>query len=643
MRKNLLIGWFLVVGLNAFTQMTGWSFIQPVTVKENTGTMLTNYQLRLTLDTQGPVAAGQMIATGDDIRFTSSCTGGISFPYWIESGMNTTATTIWVNIDTLHANESRTIYLQYGNAAGTAVSAIDGTFVGPNSATDSVNNGAPGGVGNSQRGFRFYPNEDILVTSFGKREPTGTTRYITLFHDSTQAILNQIQVSGPAGQYTYSDLSAPMWLTQGTQYLLEMYQEATDGYYFGSSSQIGQALTYVDMRYCNGCDQNTFPLNYLNAIHYGYPDLWYYTKNNATPAPTYVLGSYTLDLVDQLQICNNDSTQLALTINGGESPFAIAWTGNDLSDPAIQGPWASPNDTIQYLVLVSDACGYQVMDSVTVNVSQLPGATIQSNAGVICNGESADLSVAGDYDFLWNTGDTTGTITVMPSATTTYSVTVTDSNLCANSGSYTQIVNVPLLATYNVALCYQQTHTVGTHTYSLPGTYVDTLAGATSCDSIVTTNLTVAGPIDAQIQAVGFTLVADLGGDTYTWVDCNNGNTPIPGATGTTLDVTANGSYAVVVGVGNCTQISNCLSVSTIGLQELDLVDNISVYPNPNKGSFTVQSSLSQTVRISDPLGHVIESVAITAGQPQLIELKAVPAGLYFLASRTKTVRVSVE
>ena len=77
---------FLIVILStvpAFGQMSGWSAIKPVLVKENSGNQLINYQLKLTVNTADLVTAGQMLASGDDIPFTSECGGGVKFNYWI--------------------------------------------------------------------------------------------------------------------------------------------------------------------------------------------------------------------------------------------------------------------------------------------------------------------------------------------------------------------------------------------------------------------------------------------------------------------------------------------------------------------------------------------------------------------------------
>ncbi|WP_341900408.1 DUF2341 domain-containing protein [Fluviicola taffensis] len=641
--KHSLIFFLLIFSFSAFSQIPGWTHTQPITIIEHSGNPVTNYQLKITVDTQTPILNGEMSVSGDDIRFSTRCTGGDILNYWIESGINTTTTQIWVKIDSIPANGGKTIYLNYGNASATSFSAIPGTFFGPHSSTDSVSNGNPGGVGDSQRGFRFYPNEDLLVTAFGKREPTGSTRYITLFDNATQAIIHQTQVSGPAAQYSYQNISSPIWLTQGTQYLLEMFQSSTDGYYYGSSTQIGEHLTYIDMRYCNGCDQNTFPLNYLNAIHYGVPDFWYFTKSNITPAPTYELGHFTTSMTDELFICFNDSVSIPLTILGGQEPFDIQWTGTEISNDTLVQPMASPSDTTEYHVTITDACGYSRMDSITFNVGTLPIPNLQATATIVCNGEWAELTIDTVYTALWDDNSTADSLIVSPMATTTYHVQATDNNGCQSFDSIQIQFQTPVYLNRSIQKCFGEDYHIGTHTYTSNGTYIDTLAGVSNCDSIITTQLTFQEDIDSQIQQIGLTLVADLGATGYQWVDCTAGNTPIPGATNSFYEATQNGSYAVISMIGSCSEQSNCIAISTVGLEELNQIDNLSLFPNPTNGNLTIQSSNSQELKIIDIIGNVVRKENIVAGVSKQIDVTSLGAGSYYLQSRTKVIRFVIQ
>lgn len=261
----------------------------PIRIKNNSGTPMSNTSVRLVINTQALITLGLMQPDGDDIRFAANC--GLeplsTLGYYIEGPMNSANTVIWVKVPSIPANDSTLVYMYFGVPSVSGVSSPSNGLNGPHSSTDSVASGASGGAVNSQRGFRFSPNVDMLITHFGKREPNGTPRYVTLFDQTTQTVLRQKQVSGPSAQYSYDTLGAPIWLTTGTQYQIQLYQGSSDGYYFGTSSQIGQHLTYYDMRYCNSCTQNSFPTSVLTGYHYGYPDFWYFIPSNpVTPAPT---------------------------------------------------------------------------------------------------------------------------------------------------------------------------------------------------------------------------------------------------------------------------------------------------------------------------------------------------------------------
>ena len=72
-------------------------------------------------------------------------------------------------------------------------------------------------------------------------------------------------------------------------------------------------------------------------------------------------------------------------------------------------------------------------DSPTVLITTVPGATI-------CTGDTATLTAEANgglepYTYLWSNSDTTQAISVAPTTTTTYSVTVTDGNGCTATAS----------------------------------------------------------------------------------------------------------------------------------------------------------------------------------------------------------------
>lgn len=675
-------------------QMAGWSHLRRIDVTENSGADVHNYQLLVTFDSQTLIGNGEMNMDGSDIRFTSECTGGTNFNYWIESGINTPTTKVWVKVDTLLSNQTRSIYMHYGNAGASVSSSVVGTFEGPHSSTDSVASGGAGGAANSQRGFRFATTEDILFYAAGKREPNGTTRYVTLFDYVSQAIVYQGQVSGPAAQYTYNTVANPFWLTQGTQYVIELYQGASDGYYFGGSSQAGQHIIYGDMRYCNSCTENTFPTNVLTNYHYGYPDFWYFTKKTVTPAPTYALASMepVTNLPTLVNACPGDTIQLDLTVSNGVGPYSYSWNGEGINSSVSEDIAALPvSDSVAYIVSITDACAQVKLDTVTFMAYALPQIIIATSDSLICNGETAILTASGAFAYTWDNLTTDDSLIVSPAVSTTYSVIGTSITGCSDTVSFTQQVNVPLTGTQNVTICENDVFVYNAHTYSQAGTYLDTIAGVTACDSIVTTvltvnslpassqsvticdgetfvignntysasgtyqdtlsgaicdsvvttNLTVLSPINTSVQLNGITLSAAAGATSYQWFDCAT-NQPINGATASTFQPTMNGDYGVIISNGNCEDTSTCVSVTTIGLNELDAAEVISIYPNPNTGKFTVVIQFDGMATITDGSGKKVSEFELKAGQAQEVQLTNVERGIYFLSAGNKTTKLSI-
>jgi hypothetical protein len=289
LRLLFLFSFFIFIN-QTHSQLAGWRGELPLTIKNNSGTAMTDYQVKVVVNTQFLIGLGLMQASGNDIRYGSDCDGSTSYDYWIEGYLNTDTTIIWVIVPSVAANDSVKIFMFFGNPSAAVASTLT-IFNGPNSSTDSVTPPNTNTVSNCQRGFRFTPTETILVTHFGKKIPNATQRYVTLFDFASQTLLRQIQVdAGVAGQYNYNLLPVPIWLNGGQQYLIELFNGSGDMYYYGPPTTVGQHLTFGDMRYCNSCTQNTFPTTILTGQHYGVPDFWYYVKENVTPAPSAITG-----------------------------------------------------------------------------------------------------------------------------------------------------------------------------------------------------------------------------------------------------------------------------------------------------------------------------------------------------------------
>lgn len=108
------------------TWLTGWNYRKSIAIS-NTGSLLTNYPVSIIIDTAGLITAipSKMRSDCGDIRFTD-IDGSTLLPYWIESGVNTVSTKIWIKIPSILVG-TVTIYLYYNNPTATYNNSVGGT------------------------------------------------------------------------------------------------------------------------------------------------------------------------------------------------------------------------------------------------------------------------------------------------------------------------------------------------------------------------------------------------------------------------------------------------------------------------------------------------------------------------------------
>jgi len=193
------------------------------------------------------------------------------------------------------------------------------------------------------------------------------------------------------------------------------------------------------------------------------------------------------------------------------------------------------------------------------------------------------------------------------------SATGTDVQTACNS--YTWIDNNTYTTSNNTA------------TYTIVG-------GATNgCDSVVTLDLTIT-TVDNSTTLNVNTISANQNSASYQWLDCDNGNAIISGATAQNFTPTVTGNYAVEVTLGSCVDTSTCTNVIITNIDEVGM-ENINIYPNPTKDDINVELPLNEFTSVEVKIYSVTGKLVYKNAQHNVNKLVINTAnwdkGLYFI------------
>lgn len=182
-------------------------------------------------------------------------------------------------------------------------------------------------------------------------------------------------------------------------------------------------------------------------------------------------------------------------------------------------------------------------------------------------------------------------------------------------------------------VCYGDSVFVGGEPYTTTGVHEVYLDNMFGCDSLVVLDLTVTN-FNTQVLLNSGTLVcATPNADAYQWVDCNNNDAPIAGATAYTYTPTANGSYAVLITLNGCEKRSACKTVNGIGIEDYQVID-MTVSPNP--ATDVLEVSFGKEIEngrltITDMIGRIHQTVEVNATKQTQLDVSKLPLGVYLV------------
>lgn len=342
-------------------QLPGWTYLAPVRITNSATVKTYNFQQLLVIDTKSLIDGKQLKADGSDLRFGKELSGATQYPYYIESGINTTQTKVWVKLETVLPKTTATFYMFYGNSSATAGSSLS-TFYGPYSTTDSITSNNVGSTTSKvHRGFSFKPLKNMLVARLGKRIPGGTTNTVTLYDFASRQQLEQVKVGGAGGAYNYTTLNQIRWLTAGTSYVLDVFIEG-GSYYQDVPTNVNKNISFSQLQYCNSCAVDEFPALTLGLFNSGYADMHFYLKNDTIAQPTYVVGPFLTITPDTLQhavfqqpftgtlVATNGTAPYVFELAAGTLPTGFTFS----SDGVLKGTPTVPG-TYPLSIKVTDA------------------------------------------------------------------------------------------------------------------------------------------------------------------------------------------------------------------------------------------------------------------------------------------------
>ena len=173
--------------------------------------------------------------------------------------------------------------------------------------------------------------------------------------------------------------------------------------------------------------------------------------NSLSFTPT-AAGTYFAEAFDAITGCRSATrTSATLTINPTQTPTftqvpPICAGGSfslpAISDNGIAGSWSPTvnNTTTTTYTFTPNAVAHACAVTTTMTVQVMPLPVVTAVPAEICAGQSATISASGGSFYLWSTGQTDPSITVIPGITTSYSVTVSSEG-CSSVASATVTVH----------------------------------------------------------------------------------------------------------------------------------------------------------------------------------------------------------
>ncbi|MBK7959478.1 MAG: T9SS type A sorting domain-containing protein, partial [Bacteroidetes bacterium] len=165
---------------------------------------------------------------------------------------------------------------------------------------------------------------------------------------------------------------------------------------------------------------------------------------------------------------------------------------------------------------------------------------------------------------------------------------------------------------------------LSTNSYTVTGT------GANGCSDTAKIVIQVKQLPNINTTLNGKTITAVETGATYQWINCFD-KTKIIGENVQTFAAKTNGKYAVVISKNGCIDTSACVDVIMSGIYQNETIKQITIYPNPNYGAFTIKANSEGLFTIQNGLGQTLQIVRLDANNNYSVNLEHFNPGIYFI------------
>jgi len=392
------------------------------------------------------------------------------------------------------------------------------------------------------------------------------------------------------------------------------------------------------------------------------------------------------------------TTTVQYCVNEIATPLsAAATTGNTLNwytvptggvATTVPTPSTLSEGTFTYYVAQSGIQGIEgPRTTIVVTVNANPSAPVVTPSGAtsFCTGSTITLTSDQATGNVWSDGSASTTASIVVGTTGYYTVTYTDGNGCSAT-SVALSVNVSatpiptITASGPLSFCegdsvilvstsgdtYLWSDASASINDSLivygAGSFTVTTTNADACLGVGTSNATViaVNPVPtagATYTTSGnvttFTNTGSVGASSYSWDFGDGSNSSLPAPVHA---FAANATYTVVLTAiqGSCTSTYTFDVIINVGINELGLFENISLYPNPVKDEANLVIELNDNsaieVVVYDLSGKVVSSVfsgQVNAGKTEFkIDTNEFENGIYYTkistANSLKTIKMVV-